>query len=145
MKWILMFLTVFASSSGDILCASGMSETVLPGRGLPLLTRVVRVIVRRRRVVLGGLCYAVAFFSMLGLLSVVPLSVAVPATAFSFVIDTLGAQLVLRERVPWKRWVGVACVSAGVILAVKPVPSAGAASAGIAAVQSHENQSCDHQ
>lgn len=60
----------------------------------------------------------------MGLLSVAQLTVAVPATAFSFVIDILGARFILHERIPWKRWIGVACVSAGVILAIRPGPSA---------------------
>jgi drug/metabolite transporter (DMT)-like permease len=59
---------------------------------------------------------------MLGLFSIVPLSIAVPATALGFVFDTFGARFILREHVHWKRWVGVACVTAGVILAVHSGP-----------------------
>jgi drug/metabolite transporter (DMT)-like permease len=81
--------------------------------------RAIRYIVTRRLVVLGGLCYATAFFSLLTLLSIAPLSIAVPATALGFVVDTIGARFLLRERVPWKRWAGVLCVTAGVILTVK--------------------------
>jgi drug/metabolite transporter (DMT)-like permease len=119
-----MVCTVFASSAGDILCAKGMSE----GRELNDLRPTgillaVEYMVTRKLVILGYLCYAVAFFSMMGLLSVAQLTVAIPATAFSFVIDTLGARFILNERIPWKRWIGVICVSIGVILAVRPGPS----------------------
>lgn len=124
LKWVLIVCTVFASSAGDILCAKGMSE----GRELndfrPTgILHTLEYIVTRKLVILGYLCYAVAFFSLMGLLSVAQLTVAIPATAFSFVIDTLGARFVLHERIPWKRWLGVICVSAGVILVIRPGPS----------------------
>lgn len=124
LKWALILFTVFASSGGDILCARGMaSGGELNDFGPTGLGRAVRYIVTRRMVILGGLCYALAFFSLLGLLSVAQLSVAVPATALSFVVDTIGARYVLREHIPWKRWAGVACVTAGVILTVKSGPA----------------------
>lgn len=121
MEWFFILLTVFTSSAGDILCAKGMSE----GESLEHvqasgLTHALRVIIANRFVILGWICYAVAFFAMMGLLSVAQLSVAVPATALSFVIDTLGARFLLHEHVPWRRWIGVVCVSAGVVLAVQP-------------------------
>lgn len=149
LKWALIFCTVFASSGGDILCAKGMSE----GRELhdfrPTgLLRTVEYIVTRRLVILGYVCYAVAFISLMGLLSVAPLTVAIPATAFSFVIDTLGASFILHEHVHWKRWLGVICVTAGVILAVRSEPPAKPlarpASSACATVQSCDDQTSHH-
>lgn len=120
MQWGLILLTVCCSSAGDILCARGMSKGgELSDFGPSGIVRAIRYIVTRRLVILGGLCYATAFFSLLTLLSVAPLSIAVPATALGFVVDTIGARFLLRERVPWKRWAGVLCVTAGVILTVK--------------------------
>ncbi len=119
-RWGLILLTVFCSSGGDILCARGMSGGgELSDFGPSGIVRAIRYIVTRRLVILGGLCYAISFFSLLTLLSVAPLSIAVPATALGFVVDTIGARFVLREHVPWKRWAGVLCVTAGVILTVK--------------------------
>ena len=152
MQWGLILLTVCCSSSGDILCARGMSKGgELNDFGPSGMVRAIRYIVTRRLVILGGICYATAFFSLLTLLSVAPLSIAVPATALGFVVDTIGARLVLRERVPWKRWAGVLCVTAGVILTVRsgaaptlpggkpPVPASRAATvssvSGISAAQ----------
>lgn len=121
MKWILILLTVVVSSAGDILCAKGMSsEGELHAGGVSAVAGVVRFIVTRRLVIMGICCYAVAFFSLMGLLSVAQLSVAVPATAMSFVIDTVGARLLLHEHITGKRWLGVACVTIGVILVVQP-------------------------
>jgi drug/metabolite transporter (DMT)-like permease len=120
LKWGLILLTVFSSSIGDLLCARGMSQGGELNDFRPSgLARAIRYIVTRRMVLLGGLCYAVAFFSMLALLSIAPLSVAVPATALSFVLDTIGARFFLHEDVRWKRWLGVLCVTAGVLLIMK--------------------------
>lgn len=128
LKWGLILCTVFVSSCGDILCAKGMSQGgELLDFGPSGVLRVARYIVTRKLVILGGLCYAVAFFSLLGLFTVAQLSVAVPATALSFVVDTLGAHFVLKENIPWKRWMGVILVSIGVVLAVEPNPRATAA------------------
>lgn len=125
LKWAWILFTVAMSSSGDILCARGMSEGgELNDFGPRGLMRAIRYIVTRRMVIIGAFCYAVAFFALLGLLRVEPVSVAVPATALGFVLDTLGARFLLKEHVHWKRWVGVLCVTAGVLLAVRSGPVA---------------------
>lgn len=119
MKWVLILFTVVASSCGDILCAKGMSkEGELSYRGASATARAVRFIFTRRLVILGILCDAVGFFSLLGLLTVAQLSIAVPATALGFVLDTIGARVFLHEHVHWKRWVGVTFVAVGVLLVV---------------------------
>jgi drug/metabolite transporter (DMT)-like permease len=146
LKWGLILLTVFASSSGDILCATGMSRGgELNYKSPSGIARTLRYIITRRLVILGVLCYATAFFSLLGLLSVAQLSAAVPATALSFVIDTLGACFILHEHVPWKRWIGVLCVSAGVVLAVKSGPPPPSSLAGSPVVHGTPLQTCDDQ
>jgi len=123
-QWLLILLTVFSGSGGDILCARGMSQGgELSDFDPSGIARLVRYVITRRMVILGGVCYAISFFSLLGLLSVAQLSVAVPATALSFVIDTIGARVILHENVRWKRWAGVLCVTAGVILTVKSGPN----------------------
>ncbi|MFZ0662221.1 MAG: EamA family transporter [Acidobacteriaceae bacterium] len=118
-EWPLILLIVFAGSSGDILCAKGMSQGGELDIRISNIGSIFRHIITRPMVLLGGLCYATAFFSLLALLSIAPLSIAVPATALSFVLDTIGARFLLHEHVPWKRWIGVLCVTAGVILTVK--------------------------
>ena len=120
MKWILILCTVFLSSTGDVLCAKGMSEGGELQDFRPSgLGRMARYIATRRMVILGASFYAAAFFSLLGLLSIAQLSIAVPATALSFVVDTLGAYFILHEHVHWRRWIGVLCATAGVVLAAQ--------------------------
>jgi len=57
---------------------------------------------------------AVSFFAYLGLLSFTDLSFAVPVTAVTYVIETVLAKYVLKERVNWLRWAGAAIVLCGV-------------------------------
>lgn len=120
LKWLLIILTVVAGSAGDVLCAKGMSsgsEVEISRRSG--LIRLIRSIVARRLVILGWVCDGISFFSLLALFSIAPLSVAVPATALSFVVDAIGAKFILHEHICWERWVGVICVTAGVILTVQ--------------------------
>ncbi|TAM82578.1 MAG: hypothetical protein EPN47_07920 [Acidobacteria bacterium] len=59
---------------------------------------------------------AVAFFSLLALLSWANVSLVVPATAASYAVGALGAQFLLGEHVNRERWIGVIIVCAGVAL-----------------------------
>jgi drug/metabolite transporter (DMT)-like permease len=59
---------------------------------------------------------AVSFFAFMALLSIADLSFSVPATAGSYVFETLLAKLVLKERVGKRRWGGALLVCAGVAL-----------------------------
>lgn len=59
---------------------------------------------------------ATSFFSFTQLLRVADLSFAVPASAASFVLETLLARLVLKENVDIRRWAGAVLVAAGVAL-----------------------------
>lgn len=123
LKWVLIGLTVVTGSCGDVLCARGMAEGgELSNFGPAGIGRAVRYIITRRMVILGGLAYAVSFFTLLGLLRVTQLSIAVPVTALGFVLDTIGARFFLHEQIHWKRWVGVLCVAAGVVLTINSGP-----------------------
>jgi len=131
-KWLLIMITVVAGSLGDILCAKGMSEggEHLDEIGPRGLAHTIRYIFTHRMVILGAVCDAIAFFSLLGLLSVAQLSYAVPATALGFIVDTLGARFFLGEHVHWKRWLGVILVAGGVLLTVQSGPQGRVASPG---------------
>lgn len=57
---------------------------------------------------------ALAFFSLLALLSWQDLSVIVPATALNYVVGAAGSAVFLREQVDRTRWAGVLLVCVGV-------------------------------
>jgi len=59
---------------------------------------------------------AVSFFAYEGLLPLVDLSFAVPATAITFVAETILAKFLLKERVNALRWAGASLVICGVAL-----------------------------
>lgn len=152
MKWLLIAFTVFVSSAGDILCAGGMSKGgEVEVHGTRGVGHTLRYIVTRKLVIMGWLCYAAAFFSLVALLSVTKMTVAIPATALSFVIDTIGARFILHEHVPWRRWIGVLCVTVGVVLAVRTVGNgspprlAGATGGNRVAMHAHKDQPGYHQ
>ena len=78
--------------------------------------RLVRTLAQKKWLSLSILCMALSFFAFLTLLSEADLSFAVPASAASFVFETILARFVLRERVDAKRWLGAALVAGGVAL-----------------------------
>jgi len=65
---------------------------------------------------LGIFWKAVAFFSFIALLTQAPLSWVVPASAVSFVIETVAAKYLLGERISGTRWAGALCICLGVAL-----------------------------
>ncbi len=59
---------------------------------------------------------AVAFFALMALLSVASLSFAIPATAASYLVETVLARYILKEHIEWRRWAGASLVAFGVAL-----------------------------
>lgn len=59
---------------------------------------------------------ALAFFSLLALLSWEDVSFVIPATALNYAVGALGAKFLLGERVSGVRWAGVLLVCVGVAL-----------------------------
>ena len=68
----------------------------------------------RKRAGLAAL--AVSFFALLSLLSIANVSFAIPATAASYLLETLLAKYILKEDVRWRRWAATTLVAIGVAL-----------------------------
>ncbi len=116
MKWVLVGLMVVATVLSDLLQSYEMKragEHSVDARGL---VRLLRTIAQRRYLILAIACMAVSFFSFMALVQVEPLSFAVPASAASFIFETLLAKLVLREHVGVRRAAGALIVLCGVVL-----------------------------
>jgi drug/metabolite transporter (DMT)-like permease len=114
---ILFFLIVVAGTGGE-LCVSRAMKVVGEAPSL-LPIEVAKVILRALRVPwmwLGVGMMAVAFFSLLGALSIYDVSFVVPVTALSYVAGAFGGVVFLRERVSFQRWFGVSLVAVGVVL-----------------------------
>jgi multidrug transporter EmrE-like cation transporter len=114
MKWLLIGIIVASTTVGEVLQAAGMRRhgeirDFRPGA----IGRALTVLARNRFVIAA---VAVSFFAYLGLLTIADLSFAVPATAVTYVLETVLAKYVLKEHVNWLRWVGASLVICGVAL-----------------------------
>jgi drug/metabolite transporter (DMT)-like permease len=116
MKWFLVATMVAATVASDLLQSHAMKRAGEQSVRAHGLKRLLRVIAQRRLLIMAIGCMAISFFSFMALIRAEPLSFAVPASAASFVVETILAKLVLRERISLRRAAGTLIVLAGVIL-----------------------------
>ncbi len=115
--FILFFLIVVAGTGGE-LCVSRAMKVVGEAPSFRP-EQMARVILRALAVPwmwVGVAMMAVAFFALLGALSLYNVSFVVPVTALSYVAGAFGGVTFLRERVSPQRWLGVLLVAIGVTL-----------------------------
>jgi uncharacterized membrane protein len=118
-QWILVGIIVGSTATADVLQTIEMKRhgevsEFQPGK----LGRMFAKLLPRPFLILTVLFMALSFFAFMKLLTVAPLSFAVPATAASFVLETVLARVLLKETVDIRRWVGAALVACGVALLV---------------------------
>jgi drug/metabolite transporter (DMT)-like permease len=114
---ILLFLVVASGTGGEICVTRAMKHVgeVTDFRPLAL----VRIIFRAMKVSwmwIGVSMMALAFFSLLAVLSIENVSFVVPVTALNYAAGALGGKFFLGERVTPRRWTGVLLVCIGVTL-----------------------------
>lgn len=109
--WLLVAVIVLSTTSGDILQSLEMRK-----QGGATVSNTALSLFRRPLLVMSVVCMAASFFAFTVLLSISDLSFAVPATAASYVMETILARLILREQVDWRRWTGALLVAGGVAL-----------------------------
>jgi drug/metabolite transporter (DMT)-like permease len=115
-KWLLLAIIVVATVLGDLLQSYEMKRSGEQSVGARGLARLLRMIVSRRYLLLGIFCMAISFFAFMALVQTAPLSFAVPASAATFVLETMLAKLVLKEEVGPRRAAGALLVLGGVVL-----------------------------
>jgi len=114
-------IVILAGSLGDVLLAKGMKQVgEISTLHLRALAWIGKSIVTNAPFLLGLLCLVISFGAFLAALSWADLSFIVPATALSFVVSTLGAKWLLKERVSRLRWIGTLLVCVGVALVSLP-------------------------
>jgi drug/metabolite transporter (DMT)-like permease len=116
MRWILVGIIALCNTIGDVLNTAGMKrqgEAELDPRSV---AHMVAGIFRNPLVLAGLGALAVAFIALLSLLSISNVSFAVPATAISYLLETLLAKYVLKEKVTWRRWGAASLVAFGVLM-----------------------------
>ena len=117
MKWLLVAVIAAATTASDVLQSAAMKRhgeirDFRPGA----LGRVLAILARNKLIIASVAAMAVSFFAFIALLSVADLSFAVPATAASYVLETVLAKYVLQEPVTMERWAGASLVACGVAL-----------------------------
>ena len=117
MKWMLVGIIVACTTVGELLQAKGMRQQgeihdFHPGA----IGRLLAAMARNRNIIFSVLCMAVSFFSFMALLSIADVSFAVPATAASYVFETVLAKFFLGEQITPRRWIGASLVACGVAL-----------------------------
>jgi drug/metabolite transporter (DMT)-like permease len=116
MKWLLVTLMVVATVLSDLLQSYEMKRAGEQSVGARGLVRLIGMIAHRGFLILAIACMAVSFFSFMALVQTEPLSFAVPASAASFILETVLAKFALKEHVGAKRAAGALIVLAGVAL-----------------------------
>jgi drug/metabolite transporter (DMT)-like permease len=117
---VVLFSLIVLAGTGGELCVSramkqiGETKSLHPGE----ILRVVLKAMTLPWLWVGVGMMAVAFFALLGALSIYNVSLVVPVTALSYVAGALGGRLFLHERVTKERWLGVMVVVVGVTLVV---------------------------
>ena len=116
MRWLLVGLMVAATVLSDLLQSYEMKRAGAQSVSASGLLRLLKMIAQRRFLIFAILCMAVSFFSFMALVQLEPLSFAVPASAASFILETVLAKFVLKEKVGIKRAAGALIVLVGVVL-----------------------------
>jgi drug/metabolite transporter (DMT)-like permease len=117
MAWMLVGVIVGATAMGDVLQSMEMKQVGEISDLRPAgIGRYLSALARRKYLILAIGFMAISFFAFMKLVTFADLSFAVPATAASFVLETILARLVLKERVDVRRWAGVCLVAFGVAL-----------------------------
>jgi drug/metabolite transporter (DMT)-like permease len=118
-KWALLSLMIAATAASDLLQSHAMKREGDVTAGARGLTRLLKLIAQRRDLILSIALLAFSFFAFMALVQAQPLSFAVPASAGSFIVETILAKLVLKERIGARRVAGTLLVLAGVILVAR--------------------------
>ena len=102
MNWLLVAIIVASTTGKDILQAVAMKshgeiQDFRPGA----LGKVLRLLAKNRIIIASIVCSAISFFAFLRLVSTADLSFAVPATAASYVFETILANLLAADSTDW--------------------------------------------
>jgi drug/metabolite transporter (DMT)-like permease len=117
MEAALLFLIVVAGTGGELCVSRAMKSLGEVHDFRPkALARFAGRASRVGWMWLGVAMMAVAFASLLAMLSIQDVSFVVPVTALSYGAGAVGAKFLLGERISAERWLGIAVVCLGVTL-----------------------------
>jgi drug/metabolite transporter (DMT)-like permease len=116
---VMIAAIVLTATAGDVLTASAMRkigdlDIVKARHGL---SGAIRAVVGSGRFLLGVVCMALSFFSLLFAVSNANVSLVAPASAsLTFVSNAVAAKFFLHENVDGRRWLAAVFVCCGVAL-----------------------------
>jgi drug/metabolite transporter (DMT)-like permease len=114
---VFLFFVVVVGTGGELCVTRAMKRIGEVTDFRPhSLFRVISSALRVSWMWLGIFMMALAFFSLLALLSIENVSFVVPVTALSYAAGALGGVVFLGEHVSSRRWLGVLLVCLGVTL-----------------------------
>jgi drug/metabolite transporter (DMT)-like permease len=116
MKWWLLGAVVIFTVAGDLLQSHEMKDEGERFGRIPGPLRVLRLMALRRYLLLSILSMALSFFAFLALVQTEPLSFAVPASAASFILETVLARFLLGEQITLRRGAATLLVFCGIVL-----------------------------
>lgn len=113
----LLAVLIITSVAGEILLTHGMKRVgeIHDFRPASLL-RVAWLAIQGGWVPAGVACMAISFFALMAALSVAEVSFVIPFTAVTYIFNTVGAKVFLKEHVSGQRWLGAVLVAVGVAL-----------------------------
>jgi len=117
--WATILTVAVTAIAGDVLTAGAMRrigdlDIIRAKSGL---AGAIKAVVSSPMFLLGVLCMALSFFSLLFTLSKVDVSLAAPASAsLTFIGNAAAAKIFLRENVDRRRWFAAIFVCIGVVL-----------------------------
>jgi uncharacterized membrane protein len=113
----LLFMVIVAGTGGELcVCRAMKTAGEVTDFGPASLLRFALRAIRVSWTWIGIGLMALAFFSLLAVLSIEVVTFVVPVTALSYAAGAVGATVFLRERVSAERWIGVLIVSIGVTM-----------------------------
>jgi drug/metabolite transporter (DMT)-like permease len=116
MKWILLSIVIASTTASDLLQSYQMKRGGEQSAGARGLLQLLGKIAHNRYLILSIVCLAFSFFSFMALLQIAPLSFAVPASAGSFIVETVLAKVLLKEHIGIRRGFGALLVLFGITL-----------------------------
>ena len=120
--WALILTVAVTAIAGDVLTAGAMRrigdlDLIRAKSGLG---GAIKAVVGSPMFLIGVVCMALSFFSLLFTLSKVDVSLAAPASAsLTFIGNAAAAKLFLHENVDRRRWLAALFVCIGVALLAK--------------------------
>jgi uncharacterized membrane protein len=116
MKWLLVLMVICATTVGDVCRSLGMRQHgEIDDFRAGSIGKAFGMVARNSYVIVSTCAMAVSFFSFMKLVSIAPMSFAVPMSAATFLPETLLAKVLLKEAVDWRRWIGVGLILVGVL------------------------------